>query len=178
MLAGKLVNLWSIESFDLTLTREWLLDSELVGLCAVSPYLSSGFELDQWHQRLLNDPLLKVFAIKTKDGLHIGNIELSGWDVRASSAEIGLFLGNKQYRCKGYGRDAINTVLTFSFMEFNLHRIFARIASFNENGITFFKSSGFVEEGRLRESYFSNGKYWDVVLMGILVNEFLTLSNR
>ena len=91
MLAGKLVNLWSIESFDLALTREWLLDPELVSLSALSPYLSSSFELEQWHQRLLNDPLLKVFAIKTKDGLHIGNIELSGWDMRARSAEIGLF---------------------------------------------------------------------------------------
>lgn len=173
MIAGKLVNLWSIEPFDLTLTREWLLDPELVRMCAVSPYSSCSFELEQWYQRVHNDPTLKVFAIKTKNGLHVGNIELSDLDVRSSSAEIGLFLGGKLCRRKGYGRDALNALLTFSFMEFNLHRIFARVASFNESGVVFFKSCGFVEEGRLRESYFSIGKYWDIVIMGILSNEFI-----
>lgn len=172
MLSGQYVNLWAVEQFDLLRIKEWISDPELIKQASLSYYLSGSVEIEQWYRKIQNDSTVKVFAIKTKDGIHIGNIELSNLDFRAGNTEIGIFIGDTSYRNKGYGKDAVCTLLRFAFLEVNLHRIYARIAAFNERAILFFKSCGFIEEGKLREAYFCSGKYWDVLIYGLLGNEF------
>ena len=46
------------------------------------------------------------------------------------------------------------------------------VMSFNERAIACYKKVGFKEAGRLRDNYFLNGKYYDVVYMDILEDEF------
>lgn len=171
MLAGERVNLWGIEPFDLALIREWVSDPELVHLTMSSPFLSGSAELEKWYEQTQRDPTVRTFAIKTKDGVHVGNIGLEEIDVRAGSGELGIFLGREIDRRKGHGRDAVRTLLTFAFREMGLHRVSARVAVFNERALAFFRGCGFTEEGRLRESYLSRGTRWDVILLGMLARE-------
>ena len=44
--------------------------------------------------------------------------------------------------------------------------------SFNERALKCYKKCGFKEVGRLRETAFVNGKYYDKIYMDILSNEF------
>jgi len=41
-----------------------------------------------------------------------------------------------------------------------------------ERAIRCYRRAGFREEGRLRQRVYRKGKYWDVLLMGILREEF------
>ena len=54
----------------------------------------------------------------------------------------------------------------------NLNNIRLDVMEFNERAIKCYKKCGFKECGRRRKSYFLNGKYYDVIQMDILSEEF------
>ncbi|MCL5037394.1 MAG: GNAT family N-acetyltransferase [Chloroflexi bacterium] len=172
MLTGAKVILNTVERADLTANYRWGNDRELIRLSGMHPYPRSGWEIEKWFQTMNTNPTSRLFAIRTGDGRYIGNIELSNIDARCGGAEVGLVIGEKGERCKGYGRDAILTIVKFAFDEMRLHRVFARVLEFNEAAVKCFKSCGFREEGRERQAFFSGGVYNDVIIFGIIENEF------
>ena len=107
-------------------------------------------------------------AIETKDGRHIGNIGLH--DVRPEDrhAVLGIMIGAKDAWSQGYGTDAVITLLRFAFGEMNLHRVWLQVFEFNERAIACYRKCGFREEGRLRQHYYGRGRYWDVLVLGML----------
>lgn len=109
--------------------------------------------------KLENDKLIGGCGIE-----RINNINRTG--------TIGIFIGEKQEREKGIGTEAIRLLLDYSFNYLNLHNIKLDVLSFNERAIACYKKCGFKECGRRRESYYLNGKYYDVISMDILKNEF------
>ncbi len=87
------------------------------------------------------------------------------------TAEIGIFIGNQQFREKGYGTDAMKVLIDFIFNQTNINRIQLSTYSFNERAYKTYLKCGFKEEGRLRQRIFRNGKYHDEILMGGLLRE-------
>lgn len=88
------------------------------------------------------------------------------------SATMGIFIGDKEYRNKGYGTEALQLILDFGFNYLNLHSINLNVMSFNERAMACYKKCGFKECGRRRECVYVNGKYYDKVMMDILKDEF------
>ncbi|MBI2266036.1 MAG: GNAT family N-acetyltransferase [Armatimonadetes bacterium] len=172
MIPGTKVNLWALERFDLVKNFQWANDREVIFWAGMSPYPKHMVELERWYENVLNNPNGRVFAIKTKEGEYIGNIELSAIDWRLSRGELGLIIGEKDYWEKGYGEDSVNALLGFSFSELNLHRISLTAIEFNKRAIRCFEKCGFRKEGSLREAYYCNGRYWDVLLMAVLRQEY------
>lgn len=95
-------------------------------------------------------------------------------DVKNSdrSATLGIFIGNADYRSKGYGTEAIKLLLDFGFNYMNLNSVNLTVLGCNERAIKCYKKCGFREIGALRKSKFVNGKYYDLVFMDILAEEF------
>lgn len=113
------------------------------------------------------------FAIvKTKENELIGNIELFDLDLINGMATMGIYIGNKSERSKGYGFEAINLILDYGFNVLNLHSINLTVASFNERAISLYKKCGFKYAGELRESRKILGKYYSTVYMDILEDEY------
>ncbi len=54
----------------------------------------------------------------------------------------------------------------------NLHRVELAVLDFNEGALTCYRRCGFVEEGRLRQDRFVDGRYVDVIVMGVLRKEW------
>jgi hypothetical protein len=67
-------------------------------------------------------------------------------------------------------------VLTYAFAVLGLHRVTARVLSFNERALACLRACGFVEEGRERESVPFEGLWHDLVIMGVLDREFAGLA--
>ena len=172
MLEGQLVRLRALESTDLERAYTWINDRE------VTRYLTARYPLSRAdEERWLNDrPANSVagvrLAIETKDGVHIGNLDLHRVFPEDSKAGLGIMLGEKDYWSKGYGTDAIVTLLRFAFEEMNLHPVWLHAFEYNERAIACYKKCGFREEGRLRQHHYTEGRYWDSVVMGILREEF------
>ena len=75
-------------------------------------------------------------------------------------------------RGKGYGTEAIGLSLQFAFHQMNLNRIELWVREDNKAALKCYRSCGFVEEGRRRKCYVADGSRKDLILMGILRDEW------
>lgn len=87
------------------------------------------------------------------------------------NAEIGINLGTA-YQGQGYGREALNWMLDWGFKHAGLHTISIIAASYNPRAVHLYKSIGFVEEGRRRETIWQNRKWYDLVEFGMTENDW------
>ncbi|KAK5135457.1 hypothetical protein LTR08_005245 [Meristemomyces frigidus] len=107
----------------------------------------------------------------------IGKITLTGLSPRTShhrNSSIGISILNT-YQGQGYGSEAIRWVLRWAFMYGNLHRIEIGAFAWNEGAWKLYERLGFVKEGVKREHFFSAGRYWDAVDLGMLEGEWRRL---
>ena len=114
----------------------------------------------------------KNLVMETKEGVYLGQISLHKIDWKNSNAELGIVIGNKEYWGKGYGTEAIKILLQHAFNQMNLYKIYLQVFEFNQRGIRCYEKCGFTKEGKLRKNHFYKAKYYDVILMGILKDEF------
>jgi RimJ/RimL family protein N-acetyltransferase len=87
-------------------------------------------------------------------------------------------IGEKEYWSKGYGTDAIRTLMRFAFERMNLNRVELSTFDFNERAQACYRKCGFVEEGRRREDRYIDGEYHDLIVMGILRYEWEALTAK
>jgi len=171
MISGKRVRLRAVESSDLVDYHRWLNDPEVIKHLKLYAPLSMSDE-EAWHAAVRADPEQNVFAIEAETGQHIGNVALMHINWKDRSAELGIVIGDKSQWGKGYGQDAIRTLLSFAFGEMNLHRVYLRVHADHALAINAYRKCGFVEEGRLREDIYAGGHYHDMLMMSILKGEF------
>ena len=173
MLEGKLVNLRALEPGDLDRDVQWVNDRDVTRFLAMR-YPISKAEEERWlRDRPPNDFSNGVFcAIETKDGVHIGNLNLFQVYPEDRKACLAVTIGEKECWSQGYGGDAVVTLLRFGFHEMGLNRVWLTTVEYNERAIACYKRCGFVEEVRLRQDAYRHGRYWDFVQMGILRHEF------
>ncbi|CAG9942867.1 unnamed protein product [Clonostachys rosea f. rosea IK726] len=86
-------------------------------------------------------------------------------------ASIGISLSS-EYHNKGYGREAFNWMLDWAFRYAGLHTVFLNVFPYNEKAVRLYKSLGFVQEGRLRETRYFNRKWHDELLFAITEDEW------
>lgn len=77
-----------------------------------------------------------------------------------------------EYRRKGFARAAVLMILDFYFNHLRYHRCGIHIYDFNIDSIRFHEKLGFVECGRLHESYFFKGKFHDTILFEMTAEQF------
>ncbi len=169
------VRLRALQGEDLDNCARWFSDVEVQRTLQVyAPQSREGEQ--QWLEGAMTGKGGDyVFAIEAIDGpapVHIGNCDAHKPDWRNASCEIGIVIGEKSYWGKGYGPAAFALLLEFCFGELNLHRVYLRVYDFNQRGIKAYQKLGFKEEGRLREAFYREGEYHDVIFMGILKREW------
>lgn len=111
------------------------------------------------------------FAIEI-DGECVGQCGLFDFNETARTAQLGIAIGDKAYWGRGYGREAVTLLVEYAFRYRNFRRVWLWVHADNERAIRAYRACGFVEEGRLREHMYSNGRYVDVVHMGVLRSEW------
>ncbi|MFF3461019.1 GNAT family N-acetyltransferase [Streptomyces sp. NPDC001984] len=89
----------------------------------------------------------------------------SGW------FEFDVAIG-ADHRRKGYATEAVVLLLRFMFAERRYHKCLAAIFAHNEASLALTRRLGFTEEGRLREHVFFAGRHHDLVMKGMLADEF------
>ncbi|NMM63306.1 GNAT family N-acetyltransferase [Clostridium sp. P21] len=127
---------------------------------------------------LEEDPKNMMFSAKLIESNEtVGHIELLWIDRVNMSARIGrVLVGKEEYRNKGIGLQMINAILNIAFNELNLHRVDLGVFDFNLPAIACYKKAGFITEGNFRECRKINGKYWSLLNMSILEDEYRNLK--
>ncbi|HEX2623096.1 MAG TPA: GNAT family protein [Phototrophicaceae bacterium] len=108
-----------------------------------------------------------VFAIEA-DGKFIGQCALFNFDTTGHTCELGITIGDPEYRGRGYGRETVALLLDYAFRLRNFRKVWLRVHASNERAWRAYKACGFIEEGRLRAHVWSNGTYDDLMMMGVL----------
>jgi RimJ/RimL family protein N-acetyltransferase len=85
---------------------------------------------------------------------------------------IGIFIGEKDFRDKGYGEDSLKLLLDYCFCILNLHTIMLGVFDFNKRAIRCYRKVGFKEIGLKREARKMHNKRYNLLLMDILVHEY------
>ena len=117
------------------------------------------------------------FTIRSKeDNRLLGYERLNRIDWAHGFANLWILIGDSRDRDHGYGSEALNLILHFAFNEMNLHRINASVGADNPQAIHFLRKAGFVEEVRRRQALHLDGKYWDLIHMGLLKSEWVSMS--
>ncbi len=111
------------------------------------------------------------FAIEA-DGKFIGQCALRSIDETARTCELGIAIGDQGYWGRGYGREAVRMLLDYAFRLRNYRRVWLWVHGDNARAIAAYRACGLVEEGRLRDHVWSNGRYVDAVYMGVLRDEW------
>lgn len=127
---------------------------------------------------ILQSTSSKSYIIEEKgSNTAIGITSLINIDTKNRNAECIIDIGEKDYWGKGYGTEALQLLLQYAFLEFNLHRVSLRVFSFNERAIHLYHKLGFKQEGIIRESLYRNGQWHDIIMMGVLKAEFMEAHN-
>lgn len=173
VLSGDQVCLKTLEDKDLEYIYKWKNDWELSRLIKAYPLPIARYEIQEWLKKNYSDKNQIFLGIYLKDYVSIiGVVRLKYIDWISRNAELGLYIGEDKYRSRGLGKEALKLLLNYAFMEINLHKITLTVLDYNVSAINLYKSCGFTKEGLLREQFWVNGKYENVLLMGLLRNEY------
>lgn len=172
MIEGEKTRLRAIEREDIPTFVRWLNDQEVRRYLEMYLPISRAEE-EEWFEHHLRDNSTRVLAIETKEGVQIGNISIDELDWKNRSARLGIVIGEKEHWGRGYGTDAVISLLEFIFNEMNLHRIYLSVFDFNERAIRCYEKCGFRREGEARESLFRDGEYHTSLLMAVLREDFV-----
>lgn len=179
MILGEGIRLRAIEESDLPRFVEWLNDPDVYKHLRLIYPLATDME-QAWFARLKDrDPVTRPLGIEiqhSKGWVFIGNIGFNSIDWINRNAEVGLFIGEKQYWSQGYGKKAMRLLLKFGFETLNLHRIMLRVHANNPRAIRSYEAVGFVHEGKLRDDLYQDGQYVDVLILSILRSEWQNLT--
>ena len=179
ILVGDRIILRDYRKEDLPYLRKWVNNPEITKyLSHIFSYPHSMTNTENFLNSIMDGSSgMKGFVIAHKETEeYIGQIDLVkiNWINRVGT--LGIVIGDSGKLGKGYGTEAIKLMQKFAFNSLNLHKLELEVRDYNDRGIACYKKCGFIEEGRIRQNHFYDGKYTDTVIMGILKTEWKELS--
>ncbi|MHA1866354.1 MAG: GNAT family N-acetyltransferase [Candidatus Heimdallarchaeaceae archaeon] len=143
------------------------------------PIPHSSTQEEEWIQSIYRDANRRssfTFAIVEKEkNEFLGSVSLMNVDWINRTCVFGIAIHNPANHNKGYGSDATRCILKFGFLILNLNRIELEVFEFNQRAVHVYEKLGFKHIGRRRKARFYEGKYYDIILMDILIDEYLEL---
>ena len=172
MLKSEHVFLSPIGQADLPKFFDWINDRETVLFNA--PYKPVHANQHQaWFDGLSSRSDIVMFGISLNDdGALIGSCQLHSINTTHRNAELQIRLGDVAERGRGYGTEACRLLVDYGFKDLNLHRIYLHVFASNDAAIRTYKKTGFAQEGVLRKAAHLDGEWVDVIVMGLLRNEY------
>ena len=149
-------------------------DTESDRLCDIIhlPY-SAESRKDDWENEIkkFNTWENCNLIIETLDNIAVGGICITNSDRTNGTFSYGLGISREHWQ-KGYASEAITLLMNYYFNELRFHKCNITVYDYNEASIALHKSLGFIEEGRQRESKYTNGKHYDLIFYGMTKKEF------
>lgn len=129
---------------------------------------SDGIETG-WRDREL---FQRAITVPSDDHL-VGTVTVLAWDRAHRRAEIGFMLERGHWG-QGLAGEAVRAVLDFTFAAdgMDLHRVEADVDPANEASLALLHRLGFRDEGRLRDRWFTYGRWSDSILLGLLRSDY------
>lgn len=172
MLHGERVTLRAIRAEDLPAFRSWFRDRTLAATWARNPVIpETHFEADLTGE-FANFDRSGHFCVENELGELIGRVDFDALNPIDRTVEISILLGAPEARGRGYGADAMHTIIEHLFNDRQIEKVWLSVIAWNEPAVKLYRKIGFVDEGTLRQTIWTDGAWHDLLLMGLLKSEY------
>lgn len=169
------VFLRELERIDIEILNIWRNKKSLIDSLGTNfRYINLDTDIN-WYDNYIKNRTNNVRCIicENETSKQIGSIGLLNIDNINKKCEFYIMIGDEEYQNKGIGRKAIVQILNHGFMNLNLNRVELNVLKENERALNLYLKVGFKQEGIFRNAIYKNGKYSDLIYMGLLKDEFL-----
>jgi RimJ/RimL family protein N-acetyltransferase len=165
---------------DPEIESKWTHDSDFMRMMDTVPArpMSAALVKKQYEKQMEERKNHFYFTIRAReDDRLIGKAIVQWIEWANGNGYLRLGIGAAEDRGKGYGTQALRMLLRIVFAELNLFRVSALVPEYNTAAIALLKKFGFVEEVRRRQSVERDARRWDLLVFGLLQEEWLNHSN-
>ena len=166
-----MLKLVDIEESDLETLMQWRMLPEVTNYMFTDPQLTLKMQ-KKWLDSINSDPTCKHWIIELED-TKIGAVYLTNIDFQNSRCSWGYYIADPSIRGRGYGKQLEYNIFDFVFDELGLNKLISEVLAFNQRVIKIKETCGSQIEGILRQHIKKDQNYHDVVVMGILRDEWL-----
>lgn len=162
-----------LEREDLATRVEWFNAPAVCNQMTIHPPLSLA-NTNQWFtNNILSDSRRDFTFLLQEQGdddlvAMGGLVDIDNWHRRA---ELYIVV-NPRMTAQGIGRQSIQWLCNFGFIQLNLSRIYLCTLEDNDGARRLYGRLGFVREGRLRKHIYHNGTLVDRYVQGLLKEEW------
>lgn len=168
------VYLRALEIEDARIINTWRNDHELTyNLAGNFFFVSYEREKESIRLKILDDSKHIYLGICENESKKlIGYGSINNIDLRNLKAEWrSIFIGDKEYLGKGFGKEASSLILRFLFDQYPINKCYGYCFEDHPATPSLLKTLGFKKEGVLRDHIYKNGVFKNVLLFSILRNE-------
>ena len=101
----------------------------------------------------------------------VGSVYFRDIDPVNKKAEYGIFIGEADAAGRGIGTEAAKLAVGYAGNVMKLHKLMLRVYADNYGAVKSYQNAGFVQEGCLKDEFYQNGKYRDLLLMAVIFHE-------
>lgn len=179
IIQGNNIKLRAIEEDDLEMLRELINDKDIEYMVGSWNVPISKNDQKKWFENIKNNKGNNMnLIIENKYDGAIGYLTLHNIDWKNRRAMYGMKTTNNR-KIKGIGYDTACTIMRYVFDELQLNKLEAEFIEINNTSIHIHqKKCGWKVDGRRRNQYFQNGKYYDVIIMSILREEYIDFIKK
>ncbi len=178
LFCGSQVRLAALTREDLPTMVRWYHDPEFMRLYDADPAFPKTLEqLNQWLEEKRKSTNAFYFAVHRQlDEQMIGLIEIDDilWTHR--TGWLGIAIGDRSLWGKGLGTEAMQLAIDYAFNELNLYRVQLTVFEYNPRAIALYQKLGFQHEGTFRQFLLRDGRRYDMLLFGLLRDEWERLK--
>lgn len=169
-LRGEQVTLHTVEDHDVTFLQRLRNDPQVRRGLAVSKPTTEQAQRE-WVESATGTDADGVHLLVCIEEGPVGTVGLGSLAAQSRHAEVGYFFAPDAWG-NGYATDAVEALLGYAFSERNLNRVHAKAVAGNERSRRVLDTAGFEQEGVLRDHWYRDGRYEDVVVYGLLAAEW------
>lgn len=175
---GETICLNSLTRMDIPVLHAWFNDP------VVTEHMNKGAfpnseeiqeEFIQGISKSKND--LQLTIILKENNSLVGTVGIHKIDWIHRHGDVSVVMGDRNHWGKGIAKNAIALVIRHAFTKMNLKRLTAGMSALNIRSRKCFEDNGFALEGIRRKHFFYRGEYVDVLMLGILREEWAKHQN-
>lgn len=158
---------------DLATYAQWLNNAEVTHLLEMGARPTRESDCETFWKLANETEDAVVFAIESGETQQaVGTCGLYLINPICRRAQLNILLGEPSVWDKGFGSEATKLLLEYGFAKLNLNSIQLGVNADNKRAVRAYEKCGFVHEGIRRQFVYRNGRYYDVVMMSVLRDEF------
>jgi UDP-4-amino-4,6-dideoxy-N-acetyl-beta-L-altrosamine N-acetyltransferase len=155
----------------LEIVRAWRMSEDVSRWMFTDPVITPEGQREWFRARVQGDASSRWWILEG-GGVPIGLANVTQIDPVNRRCEWGYYIGQAAHRGQGIGTRLARTVHDHVFDVLGMQRLVTEVLASNEAGLALPAKTGCVREGTLRGHVFKRGTYHDVVVFGLLADEW------